>query len=238
MPIKGFFQGDQKDERLVEIHQKLEALEEQMKKINTLEEHLESLNGKEKVNKEKSISKITSPDTFNKVEFVKGFGNIVLDKVKQIIHKERESFQNRFTELHNRISKLENQIALLQKQNKEHVITIQSLQQQKNKHEETGDENPHEGQPIIFQEIHVDKLFMDKYEQITNMGQLDVKELSGQVTIGASYDKGVIPSELAEEWKEQMSQLNQIKQDAFQSKLGKKIDNEGSNKADSDDENL
>ncbi len=241
MPIKESFQGDQKDERLVEIHQRLEVLEEQVKKINTLEEHLELLNFKEKVNKEESISKIKSSDTFNKAEFVKGFGNVVLDKVKQIIHREMEPFQNRFMELHNRISKLENQVALLEKQNKEHLMAIQSLQEKKNKQEETAKENPREGQPIIFQEIHVDKLFMDKYEQTNNMGQLGIKELSGHLTIGASYDKGVIPHELAEEWKEEINSLHDIKKGEFEHKSSEKSeenDNQISIKADIDDKNL
>ena len=244
MSIEESFQGNQKDERLVEIHQRLETLEEQVKKINTLEvytkrlvkveEHLELLHFKEKANKEESISKIKSSDTFNKAEFVKDFGNVVLDKVKQIIHKEMESFQNRFLELHNRISKLENQVALLEKQNREHLSAIQSLQQKKNKDEKTGKENLREGQPIIFQEIHIDKLFMDKYEQTNNMGQLGIKELSGHLTIGASYDKGVIPHELAEQWKEEMNHLNEIKKDELKPKLSKKNDNESSSKADSD----
>ncbi len=58
MPIKESFQENQKDERLVEIHQRLETLEEQVKKINTfevytkrlvkVEEHLGLLHFKEK----------------------------------------------------------------------------------------------------------------------------------------------------------------------------------------------
>ena len=43
MPIKEFFQGNPKDEWLVEIHQRLEALERQVKKINTFEVYMKRI---------------------------------------------------------------------------------------------------------------------------------------------------------------------------------------------------
>ena len=220
MPIKKFFQGNQKD-----VQQRLEQLENQMKKINTLEvymkrfvkveEHLGLLNFREKINKKEATNRTKTADNYDKAVFIKDVENQVLSKVKQMVQMEMEPIQNLLMEFHSQISKMENQIAALEKQNKEYLIEIQDLQQKKFSHEETVKEDPQQGQPIIFQEIHVEKLFMDKYEQTNNMGQLGIKELSGNLTIGASYEKGVIPNDLAEEWKEEMNHLNQIKKDEF-----------------------
>jgi hypothetical protein len=104
---------------------------------------------------------------------------------------------------------------LLKKQYQEQLLTVQNLWAKKNKQDDVEKENHHEGQPIIFQEIHVDKLFMDKYEQTNNLGQVGINELSGHFTIGAAYDKGVIPHELVEEWKAGMNSLNQMKEHEF-----------------------
>ena len=211
----------------MEIHQRIEALEKQVKKINTLEvfmkriikveERLGLLNLREKgQTKRNAINKTQSADRLNKGEFIKDIENLVLAKVKYMIQTEMEPVQNMFMELHNRISKLENQMTSLDKQATENIRAIQYLLQKKNQQEEVVKENPHEGQPIIFQEIHVDKLFMDKYEQTNNLGQLGIKELSGHLNIGATYDKGVIPNELVEEWKKEMDSLNQMKEDELQ----------------------
>lgn len=124
-----------------------------------------------------------------------------LETIQQMINREMAPFQQMVRELYTRISSLENQIVLLEKQSKEHGVVLQQLRDTKNKQVEFLKEHQLEGQPIIFQEIHVDKLFMDKYEQTNNLGQLGIKELTGQLYIGTTYDKAVIPDELAEEWK-------------------------------------
>lgn len=218
MPIKKFSQGNQKD-----LLQRIEQLEHQIKKINTfevymkrfvkIEEQLGLLNFREKVNKKETANRTKAYEGYDKAVFTKDVENQVLGKVKQMVQMEMEPIQNLLMEFHNRMSKMENQIAALEKQNKEYLIEIQRLQQKKILQEDTVKEDPQQGQPIIFQEIHVEKLFMDKYEQTNNMGQLGIKDLSGNLTIGASYEKGIIPNDLAEEWKEEMKKLNQIKKD-------------------------
>ena len=213
--------GVPNEEQVAEIQRRIETLEKQVKKINTLEvymqrfikveERLGLLNLKEKLNKVEPIKKPV--DEVNR-KSISDIEDQVLSKVQEMIKIEMEPFQNMLTELHNRISRVENRIIALERKSKENIIAIQQLQKEKNKHPEFAKEEMHqEGQPIIFQEIHVEKLFMDKYEQTNNLGHLGVKELSGHLTIGATYDKGVIPNELVEEWKEEMNSLNQIKAD-------------------------
>lgn len=214
--------GVPKEEQVAEIQRSIEALEKQVKKINTLEvymqrfikieERLGLLHLKEKLNKVEPIKRPV--DVVNKGKSISDIEDQVLSKVQEMIKLEMEPFQNMLTELHNRISRVENRIISLERKSKENMIAIQQLQKEKNKHPEFAKEEIHqEGQPIIFQEIHVEKLFMDKYEQTNNLGHLGVKELSGHLTIGATYDKGVIPNELVEEWKEEMNSLNQLKSD-------------------------
>lgn len=222
MPINNFFQGNQRDVQLMKINQRLEALESQIKKINTLEvymsriikveERLGLLHLREKVNKEESKNK-TQTTYRDKGEFIRDFENQIIDKVKHMIQLEMASIHNMLMEFDHRISKLEDQITSLEKQSSEKIRVIQDILQKKNIQEEAAKINPQEGQPIIFQEIHVDKLFMDKYEQTNNLGQLGIKELSGHLNIGATYDKGIIPNELVEEWKKEMDSLHQMKED-------------------------
>lgn len=213
--------GVPKEEQVAEIQRRIETLEKQVKKINTLEvymqrfikieERLGLLNLKEKLNKVEPIKKTV--DEVNR-KSISDIEDQVLSKVQEMIKIEMEPFKNLLTELHNRVSRVENRIISLERKSKENMTAIQQLQKEKNKHPESAKEEMHqEGQPIIFQEIHVEKLFMDKYEQTNNLGHLGVKELSGHLTIGATYDKGVIPNELVEEWKEEMNSLNQIKAD-------------------------
>ncbi len=182
MPIKGFFQENPKDELMVEIQQRLEALEKQVEKINTLEvylkriikveERLGLLHLREKGNKE----------NIHKGEIIKDIESHVVTEVKQLILKEIKPIQHMFMEFHNKILQLENQITSIGKKTTEDILRIQYLLQKKNQHEAEMKVTPHEGQPIIFQEIHIDKLFMDKYEQTNNLGQLGIKELSGHLT--------------------------------------------------------
>ncbi|WP_316572109.1 hypothetical protein [Neobacillus sp. YIM B06451] len=43
--------------------------------------------------------------------------------------------------------------------------------------------------PVIFQEIKVDKLFIEKFDQANNLGTIGIKELSGHLNIGTTYEK-------------------------------------------------
>ena len=77
---------------------------------------------------------------------------------------------------------------------------------------------------------------MDKYEQTNNLGQLGIKELSGHLNIGATYDKGVIPNELVEEWKKEMNSLNQMKENELKNETDEDCSNNTEELAKSDDE--
>jgi chromosome segregation ATPase len=116
--------------------------------------------------------------------------------------------EKRLSHLETNLSNLENQMQTYRSQLNELGEEIGHMKQQKKKEKSIS-------QPVIFQEITIDKMLLDKYELNNNIAQLGVKELSGSLNIGATYEKGIIPSELAEEWKEKMAELKQ-KNDATQ----------------------
>lgn len=221
MPKKGLSQGIQKEENVEDIYKKVEVLEHQIKKINMLEEYIKRF-----IKVEERIGLVSLKERLNQGEFIKTsqmvdkeeWENQILSKVQEMIKTEMEPFQQMFVNFHNRIFGIENEVTSLKTQLKEQIIAIQSLLEKKIKQEDFVKENLHEGQPIIFQEIHVDKLFMDKYEQTNNLGQVGINQLSGHLTIGATYDKGVIPHELAEEWKAGLDSLQQIKENEIHHK--------------------
>ena len=126
MPIKKFFQGNQKD-----VQQRLEQLENQIKKINTfevymkrfvkVEEHLGLLNFREKVNKKEATNRTKADDEYDKAVFIKDVENQVLGKVKQMIQMEMEPIQNMLIGVSQPNCKMENQISSLEKQNTEYL---------------------------------------------------------------------------------------------------------------------
>ncbi|WLR43361.1 hypothetical protein LC087_04030 [Bacillus carboniphilus] len=64
-------------------------------------------------------------------------------------------------------------------------------------------------QSVIVEQINVDKIIIEKYEQSNNFGQLGIKQLEGKLNIGAtySYDKDELKkSEKEEQPKEQANQ--------------------------------
>ena len=63
----------------------------------------------------------------------------------------------------------------------------------------------------------MDKLFVDKYEQINTLGNIGIKDLSGQLNIGTSYEN-TSPHDLEEEWKGEFEKLKKLKENHKQNK--------------------
>ncbi|WP_409272700.1 hypothetical protein V1499_22360 [Neobacillus sp. SCS-31] len=71
--------------------------------------------------------------------------------------------------------------------------------------------------PVIFQEIKVDKLFIEKFDQANNLGTIGIKELSGHLNIGTTYEKAGLEEagaemkgeyeELKEKYKQKMDEM-------------------------------
>ncbi|WP_203362072.1 hypothetical protein [Bacillus sp. REN10] len=63
---------------------------------------------------------------------------------------------------------------------------------------------------IVYQQFHIDHLYLDKYELTNNLGQLGVKELSGSLHIGASYGNIPNPEEMTDKQKELLQKFKKI----------------------------
>lgn len=228
MPIKGFFQNNEIDE----IQHKLRLLEQQYKKVNTIEvymkhfmkieKHFELMKLNEKRNKESVKGNVRSSKS--EEELKKEIERNILVKVERVIKVETGRMKQKFEEINKKCSELEKKFLLLEHQYKENKKEIQSLRQELTKNVELENTITDNRNPVIFQEINIDKLFVDKYEQNNNLGQLGINQLSGQLTIGAAYDKGVIPTEIAEKWKENMNKSNKTKDDENKKENGEDHD--------------
>ncbi|RDU37352.1 hypothetical protein DRW41_05765 [Neobacillus piezotolerans] len=98
------------------------------------------------------------------------------------------------------ISKLENRVSDLEKQYGE-ISGIWASQP------ETPKENGNSSiPPVIFQEIKVEKLFIEKFDQANNLGTIGIKELSGHLNIGTTYEKAGL-GETSEESKGEFEEL-------------------------------
>ncbi|THE11585.1 hypothetical protein E1I69_14120 [Bacillus timonensis] len=62
--------------------------------------------------------------------------------------------------------------------------------------------------PIVYQDIKVERMLIDKYELNNNIAHLGVRDLSGSLNVGATYGTGIIPSDLAEDF---LSTMNDFK---------------------------
>ncbi|MEH7379085.1 hypothetical protein V7138_01185 [Bacillus sp. JJ1533] len=67
--------------------------------------------------------------------------------------------------------------------------------------------------PIVYQDIKVERMLIDKYELNNNIAHLGVKDLSGSLNVGATYGTGIIPSDLAEDFLSTMNEFKKGKND-------------------------
>ncbi|CEG29354.1 hypothetical protein [Bacillus sp. B-jedd] len=77
--------------------------------------------------------------------------------------------------------------------------------------QKAGEGGPSAGSPaVIYQEFRVERLFIEKFDQITNLGNLGIRELSGQLTIGTTYESDAIPEESVKGIKEDQDKMKEI----------------------------
>ena len=225
MSIKNLFQVNQKDENFNEIQKKIADLESQVKRINTIEVQLQQFAKLEKqlglLNLKNSLGKdaVDSKKQHQRSTHTNLDQNLFEKKIrvemKDMFRAEMTILHQKIGELYGRIDFLEKQITSLEKKIEEKDMESHICDNEEDKNDEQA--NFTKGQPIIFQEIKVDKLFVDKYEQTNNLGQVGIKELSGHLNIGATYDKGVIPNDLVDEWKQEMSKISKERKEEGES---------------------
>ncbi|KMY53393.1 hypothetical protein AC623_04835 [Bacillus sp. FJAT-27231] len=91
---------------------------------------------------------------------------LLIQQLEQSQQKLAELETVQIPHLQNQIKQLEDKITFLQKH---------------------GMPNTPASHPIVFQEFSIEQVFLDKYEQTTNLGQLGIKEVTGKLHIGNAY---------------------------------------------------
>lgn len=183
MPLKG-------NKYPQDVYKRIEALENNITKMNTVEVYLKQVMQLEKqlglINRSDiSIGESISTDS------VKSLEKKLLIFVQETIKGQLEPIQNSINNLSKRISNFEHRISTIEKLYPENMDT---------KETEIQDNKPNAKEwPVIYQEFKVEKLFIDKYEQVNNLGNLGIRELNGHLNIGPTFGNGSIPKELVTE---------------------------------------
>lgn len=125
--------------------------------------------------------------------------------VKEAIKRELIPLQHSMEGLSKRISTLEKQVSFYEKWLGDFLSMYdQQIEKKRTKEKTKRDQET----PDIYQDIKV-TLFVDKYEQVNNLGNLGIKDLSGQLNIGTTYENSSNPSQDLSQWTEKADQFNQ-----------------------------
>ncbi|WP_442597945.1 hypothetical protein [Neobacillus sp. D3-1R] len=197
MPIKGIFEQSQNDDFLNELIHKLEQFERRSQKIDALETQMTQLLKREQ-HYSAQMLKLESHFTLLQTHINKHF--------KKLYETKGKTTPN---------TKLEQEYSLLASQMEEYLNELVSLkndiQQMKMDQEETTTK-----QPIIFNEYKIEHVTIDNYEVNNNIAQLGIKDLGGQLNIGATYGK--VPPEIMKEMSEKAEALKDTKEELSQQK--------------------
>ncbi|WP_421385182.1 hypothetical protein ACOJQI_10580 [Bacillus salacetis] len=213
MPIKGIFAGNDKHD---DVQERILKLEKEVKRINSLDVAMKRF-----LSMEGKLRTVMQGGSLPKPKPVKpdpGWDREVLQtdilmQVRILINdelnqqfkkwdnhqKQLKSLQDEMIDLRNAVTTQKNQIEAVMEQ-------VQSLKNQAANTKEGKD------QQVVYQDITIERMMIDKYEMNNNIPQLGVKELSGFLNIGATYGRGVIPDDLAEDFKKGMEGFKKEKQ--------------------------
>lgn len=133
--------------------------------------------------------------------------------MERLIHNKMAHHALEMEKYKKHLNFMESELSLMKEQFQKseaiNKLLMNEIEQMKNQFGSQKDPKP---QPIVYQDIKVERMLIDKYEMNNNIAQLGVKELGGTLNIGATYGKGIIPEDLAEDFKQNMNQLKTEKQ--------------------------
>ncbi|MED3651814.1 hypothetical protein [Heyndrickxia sporothermodurans] len=223
MSIKGFFNQKENNDDIQKLKLKINVIEQQVEKVKTIETQLNRmvkleptlLKLAEENKRESSTSRTKEQNQLNK-QTLKQLEIDIYSKVAKFISNKLSPLQQNLIDMENRLELLEKENNLLREIIKKQYEQMNEFENRIARMEasmkpigpgpEPSQTRPDQ-QPIIIQKVNVEKILLDKYEQTNNFGQLGIKELSGQLNIGATYGKGIIPAELIENLKEDLDEI-------------------------------
>jgi len=128
--------------------------------------------------------------------------------IEQSVKKKMAPYLERMTELDERVSALERSMSLLTEVQVDMLKRTSALQEEIKGIQQKAALSENAPPPI-----HIDKFFLDKYEQNNNIGQVGIKELGGTLNIGATYGSGAIPKDFTDQIQKDMEELKNAKSD-------------------------
>ncbi|MCM3620359.1 hypothetical protein M3936_22645 [Sutcliffiella horikoshii] len=192
------------------LSKRMEHMEKEFRRVNTLEVHIKRL-----LKLEGDLSALRYD---NKVEkggekafFRKSDGKndqLLFKRIEAILHTKMELQDKEFRKMNEKLITLERRLSETETQlQKEQLQNKQLMKQMEHLNRKVEDQTSLDKQPVVFQEINVDHMMIDKYELYNNIAQLGVKDLSGSLNIGPTYGKGILPDELTEDLKEKFDEM-------------------------------
>lgn len=240
MPIKDLFNRDENNDDEIEmLAKRVMALES---KTNTLDVHMrqfakfenelrsEAYTSKYSNNKSKETRKSAEKNALTR-ETLSAMENHIYSQVSDYVKQTTSPIQKKMNSLEERLSVMENNVLkmsdLIEK-------NLQQTMQLKSEMERIkAGLSPREEKPVVIRELKVDRIMLDKYEQNNNFGNLGIKNISGQLNIGATYGKSALPSgitdELIDDWKnpeEEAEQQEMMDESDSGSESDNGVDNE------------
>ncbi len=229
MPIKGLFnRNENNDEEIQKLTKRVQTLEQQVKKINSIDVHMnrllkleskwkkETISSQYDYNERNRIPKRSDKETTKKREAYITVDEHFLTQLSKFILETLAPIQSKVNSLDERLAVMEGHFAIMEgiiEENRQQTIELKDeLEKLKKNSIPKKDE-----QSVVIREIKVDKILLDKYEQNNNFGSLGIKDLGGQLNIGATYGSSTLPTEIAEDLKadfESFKQENEDKEDA------------------------
>ncbi|GIN20111.1 MAG TPA: hypothetical protein DEO65_04785 [Bacillus bacterium] len=229
MPIKGLFnRNENNDEEIQKLTKRVQTLEQQVKKINSIDVHMnrllkleskwkkETISSQYDYNERNRIPKRSDKETTKKREAYITVDEHFLTQLSKFISETLAPIQSKVNSLDERLAVMEGHFAIMEgiiEENRQQTIELKDeLEKLKKNSIPKKDE-----QSVVIREIKVDKILLDKYEQNNNFGSLGIKDLGGQLNIGATYGSSTLPTEIAEDLKadfESFKQENEDKEDA------------------------
>lgn len=173
--------------------------------LHSHEKKLADLHDKINILTERSFEKENTNIEQTETLYLETLQSTLVEEIEESILKKISPYLKNMDMINERILNLEKSISLL---NKSQAYLLQRLTEisEKVMHYENGKEAKQE-QVTVIKEIKIDKFFLDKYEQNNNFAQLGIKELSGTLNIGATYEKGIIPEQLTNQIKEDIKEM-------------------------------
>ncbi|MBU5212778.1 hypothetical protein [Heyndrickxia oleronia] len=218
MAIKGLFNHSEKNDDIDILKEKIERLEEKIKKINTLEVQIKrfiklepelqkqiySIKQMDKKTPQSKADHVPRQNQVDNQRSIQTLENKIFSKMKEYIDQELVPLKTQINHLENLFNRMEENYESLQSSTQQLSQAMHILENRP----PDPPQRPENDQQIVIQKVNIEKILLDKYEQTNNFGQLGIKDISGQLNIGATYGKGVIPAELVENL---MENINEIK---------------------------